>query len=478
MADSEDMNLLMSGEQDLSQCDFREADLSGMDLKGRDFTQSLLQKANCEGTQFDGSDFSGAEVSFIKASKAVFNRCKLSGLHFGYADLTNASLKNASAIGTRFQHTKLDKADLQGANFTNGAMDADTTLIGAISDEATNFEGLKVLRPTSRDPLFEGYIFKKGTLHRHAASSSTTRDYPSKEDAPQFPYISESRHSETVKKRSQVPPPDFPLTSAEISFDYTSHDGIALIGNGETVFETKWSNGDSSSMHIYNDPTGIRGVAVATGFSSIDDINPKIVAGLDFTSRARTIKEGEIAVVENNSGRFLAARVIKIRATSHGDSENLVTLRYKLIPTHDQDQQISEVLSLVKSAEDRLVSLRSEIDPIASQHGGIGHNNPPASTPLGVSEFEETMNSLKTIRREVSEDKADLEVLERSKNSLAEISNRIVTWIGGKFNLAVDEFAKQIGKTLGDTKFYAAAWLALSGALDQLVGAIGALLPF
>lgn len=169
MADSEDLKLLASGELDLSRCDFREANLGGMDLRGRNFTHCLFGKAECEGTKFDGSDFRNATLSFIRARSASFDGCLLEGRSFGYADLSGASLKDVKARGARFQKTKLSGANLEGANLTGGSIDADTVLDGVISDERTNFEGLKVLRPTSRHPLFTEYRFENGTLRKQSS---------------------------------------------------------------------------------------------------------------------------------------------------------------------------------------------------------------------------------------------------------------------------------------------------------------------
>lgn len=67
MADSEDMKLLASGKRDLSRCDFRNADLSGMDLSDRNLTYALFEKSRCRKTNFSGSDLTGAKVSFMKA---------------------------------------------------------------------------------------------------------------------------------------------------------------------------------------------------------------------------------------------------------------------------------------------------------------------------------------------------------------------------------------------------------------------------
>lgn len=183
MADSEDLELLRSGELDLSRCDFRGADLGGMDLRGRNFSHCLFEKAKCVETNFEGSDFRNSKVSFMIANNATFDSCNLTRLHFGYTNLSGASLKNAVATGVRFQKAKLKGANLQGASLVGGSVDADTELEGVESDEQTNFDGLKVLRPTSRNALFQDYTFNNGTLQRRTtAIVNMTADEPKEEN--------------------------------------------------------------------------------------------------------------------------------------------------------------------------------------------------------------------------------------------------------------------------------------------------------
>ncbi|MCC2097042.1 MAG: hypothetical protein KDJ29_09120 [Hyphomicrobiales bacterium] len=275
-----------------------------------------------------------------------------------------------------------------------------------------------------------------------------------------------------MNKRNKVPPPTYPASSGEAVFDYTNHDGRALIGEGETAFETKWSKGGGSSIHVYNDPQGIRGVAIARDATSLEDITVASVAGLNFTSRSRQAQEGQIVVFENTSGRFLAAKVVDIRSTDHGDVEDRLALSYSVVPIEKKSAQVAEVVHLAQIAQETLRSLDPEALPIAPTRGGIGHNNPPSTFPLNVAEFRATVNALQDIQQEASRDVPDVDKLKQSKRTVSDVAKKIVKWVGHKCNLAADEFAKQLGKTLADGKFLAAAWLAMSGRLDQLMSAL------
>lgn len=203
MADSVDLDLLKSGELDLSRCDLRGADLGGMDLRGRNFSHCLLEQAKCEGTNFEGSDLRESKVSFMSAKNANFNGCNLTRLLFSYTDLSGTSLKDAEANGATFHNAKLGGANLQGTSLLGGSIDADTELEGVIFNEQTNFDGLKVLRPTSRNVLFRDYTFSDGTLHRRSSAIATaTADHP-KEDEP-VENLPTPEHQQTAIAKSQI----------------------------------------------------------------------------------------------------------------------------------------------------------------------------------------------------------------------------------------------------------------------------------
>jgi uncharacterized protein YjbI with pentapeptide repeats len=174
-----------------------------MDLSGRNFSHCLFEKAKCEGTNFRGSDFQNSKVNFMTAKNATFDGCNLARLHFGYTDLSGASLKDAKADGARFQHAKLGGANLQGASLVGGSMDADTELEGVIFDGRTDFDGLKVLRPTSRNPLFQDYTFSDGTLHRQSAAVAIIAVDEPKEDEPVENLVVPEPQQTTVAK-SQI----------------------------------------------------------------------------------------------------------------------------------------------------------------------------------------------------------------------------------------------------------------------------------
>lgn len=130
------------------------------------------------------------------------------------------------------------------------------------------------------------------------------------------------------KKASQVSPPQKADLQGQVSFDYSNHNGIHAIGSGPLEFETKWSGANNNSIHVYNDPASIHGIALAEGRKSISQV--KNAKSLDYTSRSRTPRLGEIVVFRNQKGFYAAIQILGIKARSHGADKDEVIFRYAI----------------------------------------------------------------------------------------------------------------------------------------------------
>ena len=86
-------------------------------------------------------------------------------------------------------------------------------------------------------------------------------------------------------KASNVPPPRMTSLTGEAVFDYSNHNGRYVIGHGQLEFETRWSKASDISIHVYNDPPSINGVALAQRCTSIAQVSN--AKSLDYTSRTR-----------------------------------------------------------------------------------------------------------------------------------------------------------------------------------------------
>lgn len=103
---------------------------------------------------------------------------------------------------------------------------------------------------------------------------------------------------------------------------------------------------------------------------------------------------------------------------------------------------------LVTRAEllERITALKKAL-PTTATHGGMGHNQPPAEFELEVEQQVVVAESLELIEAELTSDKPDVEAVAKKSTML----NRIIGWIGGKFDTTADEFCKGFGSTLGKT---------------------------
>lgn len=129
-------------------------------------------------------------------------------------------------------------------------------------------------------------------------------------------------------KADALPPPRMTSPMGEAVFDYSGHNGRYVIGRGPMEFETAWSKASATCIHLYNDPPSINGVAVARGCRSIEDVTN--AAALDYTSRARTIPRGGVAVLRNVQGFYAALQVLEIKEETKTDDRDQLRFRYAI----------------------------------------------------------------------------------------------------------------------------------------------------
>lgn len=139
----------------------------------------------------------------------------------------------------------------------------------------------------------------------------------------------------TAGKASDVPPPTSGAMSGEVTFDYGAFDGRYVIGTDAMAFQTQWSKGSNTSIHLYNDPASIHGIAVARGATAIEQITD--ASAYDFTSRSRTLQTGEIAVLRNANGFFAAVQILGVDDDTRGAPSDALTMRYLILPGGEHD---------------------------------------------------------------------------------------------------------------------------------------------
>lgn len=99
-----------------------------------------------------------------------------------------------------------------------------------------------------------------------------------------------------------------PLLTGQVSFDYKKNSGHYVIGTGEFVFNTSWSECGINSIYCYKD--SIKRIGYNSDFIDWPDINE--IELFDFSSRVRAIQVGQIVVLENHNDKFAAIKITKV----------------------------------------------------------------------------------------------------------------------------------------------------------------------
>ena len=121
-----------------------------------------------------------------------------------------------------------------------------------------------------------------------------------------------------------------PELQGSATFNYTNNNGRFTIGNNDMLFETQWSKASDSEIHVYNDPSTIKSVAIADGSREICQIKDASI--FDASSRGRTPQTNEIVVLENANGYFAAIKIIGIQdKTRPGNNRDELAFEYRIL---------------------------------------------------------------------------------------------------------------------------------------------------
>lgn len=133
-----------------------------------------------------------------------------------------------------------------------------------------------------------------------------------------------------------------------------------------------------------------------------------------------------------------------------------------------KDNARDEVTKRIRELLDALAPLKLS-EEFNSLSPGRGHNNPPEPTPLEHTEFEDLTTTLSTLTVELHQNDIRPEVISDGAEKVDRASSKIAAWVARKADLAADECAKQLGKSLADARVWMATWLMISGKLTALV---------
>ena len=130
-------------------------------------------------------------------------------------------------------------------------------------------------------------------------------------------------------KASDVPPHRMTSLVGKAAFNYSNHNGRYVIGRETLEFETKWNKADNVSIHVYNAPDSIYGIAL--GPKEWTDISQVVnAASLDYTSIHRTPRVGQIVLFRNKHGIYAAVRLLEIKDDTRGDDHDELRIQYAI----------------------------------------------------------------------------------------------------------------------------------------------------
>ena len=137
-------------------------------------------------------------------------------------------------------------------------------------------------------------------------------------------------------KASDVPPPRMTSLVGEVVFNYSNHNGLYILGRDTLEFETDWSKASNTSIHVYNDPSSINGIALGrTGWTNINQVTD--AQTLDYTSRVRTPRIGQIVLFRNIHGFYAATQILNIKDDTRGDDHDELRFQYVIQPNGSDD---------------------------------------------------------------------------------------------------------------------------------------------
>lgn len=113
-----------------------------------------------------------------------------------------------------------------------------------------------------------------------------------------------------------------PAMDGTVTFCYDNNNGIYTIGNGEYVFDTRWSRAGNNSIYA----AGL--IGYIPGKTSIPDV--KHLYNYNYSSKVRTIKTGEVVIFENLYHHFAAVKLGPVKSKNHNNAYDEMTFEYHI----------------------------------------------------------------------------------------------------------------------------------------------------
>ena len=116
-----------------------------------------------------------------------------------------------------------------------------------------------------------------------------------------------------------------PIFEGKVSFDYKKNSGSFIIGQGDYLFITHWSECGYNSIYCYRD------YVYRLGYNPDYKAFPlfKEFINFDFSSRVKSLKVGDIILLENHKHKFAALKITKV-IKREIDINHLLEFEYKI----------------------------------------------------------------------------------------------------------------------------------------------------
>lgn len=101
-----------------------------------------------------------------------------------------------------------------------------------------------------------------------------------------------------------------PALDGHVKFRYDNHNHVYTLGTGEYAFNTRWSGCSNDAIYAYGR------IGVKDGCTEYPDYEN--IIDFDFSSSTRTIRKGQVFVIENEYSHFAAIKLGSVKSSSHG----------------------------------------------------------------------------------------------------------------------------------------------------------------
>lgn len=113
-----------------------------------------------------------------------------------------------------------------------------------------------------------------------------------------------------------------PAMHDNATFQYDNNNGCYYIGNGNYLFNTKWSRAGNNSIYAYGSIGYKPGI---TDFPKVEEI-----ISFDFSSNTRLIQTGQIIIFKNSNDHFAAVKLGQVLSSLHGNPYDEMNFEYHI----------------------------------------------------------------------------------------------------------------------------------------------------